>query len=39
MALGLIEPLTEMSTRNIRGGKGCPVNKSDNLTAICELIV
>jgi hypothetical protein len=39
MALGLTQPLTEMSTRNIPGGKGRPVRKADNLTAICELIV
>jgi hypothetical protein len=36
MALGLSQPLTEMSTRNIPGGKGWPVHKADNLTAICE---
>jgi hypothetical protein len=29
----------EMSTRNLPRGKGRPVRKADNLTAICELIV
>jgi hypothetical protein len=36
MALGLTQPLTEMSTRNIRGSKGRPARKADNLTAISE---
>jgi hypothetical protein len=39
MALGLTEPLTEMNTRNILGGKGRPARKADNRTAICEPIV
>jgi hypothetical protein len=41
MALGLTQPLTEMSTRNLPGGgvKEQPVRKADNLTSICELIV
>jgi hypothetical protein len=39
MALGLTQPLTEMSTRDLSGGKGRPVRKADNLTAIFELIV
>jgi hypothetical protein len=39
MALGLTQPLTEMSTRNIPGGKGRSELKADNLTAICETIV
>jgi hypothetical protein len=39
MTLGLSQPLTEMSTRNIPGGKGRPARKADNLTAICELTV
>jgi hypothetical protein len=39
MALGSTHPLTEMSTRNLPGGKGRPVRKADNLTAICEAIV
>jgi hypothetical protein len=36
MALGSTQPLTEMSTRNLPGGKGWPTRKADNLTAICE---
>jgi hypothetical protein len=39
MALGSTQPLTEMSTRNLRGGKEWPERKADNLTAICEPIV
>jgi hypothetical protein len=39
MALGSNQPLTEMSTRNLPGGKGRPARKDDNLTAICEPIV
>jgi hypothetical protein len=39
MALGSIQPLTEMSTRNLPGGKGRPTRKADILTAICEPIV
>jgi hypothetical protein len=35
MALGSTQPLTEMSTRNIPGGKGRPVG-AGNLTAISE---
>jgi hypothetical protein len=36
MALGSTQPLTEMSTRNLPGGKGLPARKADSLTAICE---
>jgi hypothetical protein len=36
MALGSTQPLTEMSTRNLPGGKGPPAHKADNLTVICE---
>jgi hypothetical protein len=36
MALGLTQPLTEMSTRNFPGGNGQPARKADNLTTICE---
>jgi hypothetical protein len=36
MTLESDKPLTEMSTRNLAGGKGRPVRKADNLTAICE---
>jgi hypothetical protein len=39
MTLGSTQPLTEMNTRNIPGGKGRPARKADNLTAICEPIV
>jgi hypothetical protein len=39
MALGSIQPLTEMSTRNLSGGKGRPARKADNFTAICEPII
>jgi hypothetical protein len=39
MALGSTQPLTEMSTRNLPGGKGRAARKADNLTAICEPIV
>jgi hypothetical protein len=41
MALGYTQPLTEMSTRNIPGGrgKGRPARNADNLIAICEPIV
>jgi hypothetical protein len=35
MTLGSIQPLTEMSTRDLRGGKGRPGRKVYNLTAIC----
>jgi hypothetical protein len=36
MALGLTQPLTEMNTQNILGGKGGPAHKADNLSAIYE---
>jgi hypothetical protein len=39
LALGLTQPLTEMSTRNLPGGKGRPARRADNLTAICDPIV
>jgi hypothetical protein len=39
MALGSTQPLTEISTGNLPGGKGRPARMSDNLTAICEPIV
>jgi hypothetical protein len=38
MAMRLTQPLTEISTRDlrkVRGGKGWPARKADNLTAIC----
>jgi hypothetical protein len=36
MALGSTQPLTEMSTRNLPGGKKRPAPRADNLAAICE---
>jgi hypothetical protein len=36
MALGFTQPLTEMSTRNITGGKAWSASNVDNLTAIRE---
>jgi hypothetical protein len=39
MALGSTQPLTEMSTRNILGGKGRPARIADNLAAIYEPII
>jgi hypothetical protein len=39
MALGSTQPLTEMSTRNIPGGKGRPARGADNFTVVCEPIV
>jgi hypothetical protein len=37
--LGSTQPLTEMSTWNLPGGKGRPAPKADNLIAVCESIV
>jgi hypothetical protein len=37
MALGLTQPLTEMSTSNHPGGKGKPAHEADNLPAVYEL--
>jgi hypothetical protein len=39
MILGSIQPVTEMSTRNLPGSKGRSAHKADNLTAICKLTV
>jgi hypothetical protein len=39
MALGSTQPLTEMSTRNLPGGKGRPACKVDSLNTICEPII
>jgi hypothetical protein len=36
MALALTQPLTEMSTRNLPGGKKWPARRADNLAAIRE---
>jgi hypothetical protein len=38
MSLRSTQPLTEMSTRNLPGGKGQPARKADNLTTIYEAI-
>jgi hypothetical protein len=37
--LGSTQHLTEISTRKLLGGKGRPVRKADNLTAISKPIV
>jgi hypothetical protein len=34
MALGLIQPLTKMGTRNLSGGKKRPARRADNLAAV-----
>jgi hypothetical protein len=39
MALGSIQPLREMSSRNLPRGKGRPARKAHNFTAISEPIV
>jgi hypothetical protein len=39
MAMGSIQPLTEMSTRNLPGGKGRPARGANNFTAISESTV
>jgi hypothetical protein len=40
MALeGSTQRPTEMSTRNLHGGKAQPVHKADNFTAMCDLNV
>jgi hypothetical protein len=39
MVQGSTQPLIEMSTRNLPGGKGQSTRKADNLTAICEPII
>jgi hypothetical protein len=36
MNLGSTQPLEELRTRDIPGGKGRPAREADNLTAICE---
>jgi hypothetical protein len=35
MALGSTQPLTEISTKNVPGGKKRPARKVDNLATIC----
>jgi hypothetical protein len=37
MAQGLTQPLTEMSSRNIPGGKGQAACKADNLNPVSRL--
>jgi hypothetical protein len=39
VAQGSTQPLTEMSIRDLPGGKVRPASKADSLTAICEQIV
>jgi hypothetical protein len=39
MALESTQPLTEMRTRNLPGGKRQPAREADNLITLCELIV
>jgi hypothetical protein len=39
MALWSTQPLTEMSTRSLPGGKGRSARKADKLTTICEPII
>jgi hypothetical protein len=39
LPLGSTQPLTEISTRNLLGGKGLPERKANYLTAIFEQIV
>jgi hypothetical protein len=39
LALGWTQPVTEMITSNLSGGKGRSARKAGNLTAICEWIV
>jgi hypothetical protein len=39
MSLRSTQPVSEMNTRNLPGGKGRPARKADKLTAICEPIV
>jgi hypothetical protein len=38
MAVGSTRPLTEMSSRNLPGGKERPAREADIFTAICEPI-
>jgi hypothetical protein len=36
MALGSTQPVSQMSTRNLPGGKKRPAHRAGNLSAICE---
>jgi hypothetical protein len=38
MTLGSTQTLTEISTKNLPGGKGRPAREINNVTAICEPI-
>jgi hypothetical protein len=39
MALGSTQPVTEMSTKNILGGKGQPARRADNPAVFYEPII
>jgi hypothetical protein len=39
MDLKPTQPLTEMTTTNLPGGKGRPAREGEDLTTICEPIV
>jgi hypothetical protein len=39
MALGSTQPLREMSTRNLAGGKKWLAHRANNLATICEMNV
>jgi hypothetical protein len=39
MALESTQALTEMSTRNLHGGRARPEREADKFVSICELIV
>jgi hypothetical protein len=39
MTLRSTQPVTEMNTKNLPGGKEWPARKGDKFTAICEPIV
>jgi hypothetical protein len=39
MALGSTQPLTEVSTRKLPGGKGREEREANNLTSVSESIV
>jgi hypothetical protein len=36
MTLGSTQPVTEMSTRNLPGGRGRPPRRAGKLAAVCE---
>jgi hypothetical protein len=39
MALGSVQTLTELSTRDLPGGRRRSAYKADNFTAICDPVV